>query len=99
METIARFAPHIGRAVRGWDEPARQIASNSGIDLGVALEKIRSLTENANMGLDAATGRYVDLVLAEIIDPTKVVRVGLENAVSVACGSPKLDPGVIFVAP
>jgi chaperonin GroEL len=65
-------------------EPARQIASNSGIDLGVALEKIRSLTENVNMGLDTATGRYVDLVLAGIIDPTKVVRVGLENAVSVA---------------
>ena len=65
-------------------EPARQIASNSGIDLGMALEKIRSLTENVNMRLDTATGRYVDLVLAGIIDPTKVVRVGLENAVSVA---------------
>lgn len=38
-------------------EPARQIASNSGIDLGVALEKIRSLTENVNLGLAAATGR------------------------------------------
>jgi len=36
------------------------------------------------MGLDAATGRYVDLVEAGIIDPTKVVRVALENAVSVA---------------
>lgn len=69
---------------QGLTEPARQIASNSGIDLGVALEKIRSLTENVNLGLAAATGRCVDLVLAGIIDPTKIVRVGLESAVSVA---------------
>jgi chaperonin GroEL len=65
-------------------EPARQIAANSGFDPGVALEKIRSATGKASMGLDAATGRYVDLVEAGIIDPTKVVRVALENAVSVA---------------
>jgi chaperonin GroEL len=67
-------------------EPARQIAFNSGIDAGVAIEKIRSSAggANANVGLDAATGRYVDLVEAGIIDPTKVVRVALENAVSVA---------------
>jgi chaperonin GroEL len=37
-----------------------------------------------NMGFDASTGRYVDLVQAGIIDPTKVVRTALENAVSVA---------------
>ena len=37
-----------------------------------------------NYGLDASTGKYVDLVEAGIIDPTKVVRLGLENAVSVA---------------
>jgi chaperonin GroEL len=65
-------------------EPARQIAFNSGIDPGVAIEKIRSAAGNATLGLDAATGRYVDLVEAGIIDPTKVVRVALENAVSVA---------------
>ena len=65
-------------------EPARQIALNSGIDPGVAIEKIRSASSNPTMGLDAATGRYVDLVEAGIIDPTKVVRVALENAVSVA---------------
>jgi chaperonin GroEL len=39
---------------------------------------------HGNHGFDAATGRYVDLVEAGIIDPTKVVRVALENAVSVA---------------
>ena len=65
-------------------EPARQIALNSGIDPGVAIERIRSASGNANLGLDAATGRYVDLMEAGIIDPTKVVRVALENAVSVA---------------
>jgi chaperonin GroEL len=65
-------------------EPVRQIAFNSGIDAGVAIEKIRSAGSTPNFGLDAATGRYVDLVEAGIIDPTKVVRVALENAVSVA---------------
>jgi chaperonin GroEL len=65
-------------------EPARQIALNSGIDAGIAIEKIHTLTGNVNVGLDAATGHYVDLMEAGIIDPTKVVRVALENAVSVA---------------
>jgi chaperonin GroEL len=41
-------------------------------------------TSQGNVGFDAATGRYVDLVEAGIIDPTKVVRVAIENAVSVA---------------
>jgi chaperonin GroEL len=65
-------------------EPARQIAANSGLDPGVAIEKIRTAGTNPTMGLDAATGQYVDLVESGIIDPTKVVRVALENAVSVA---------------
>jgi len=65
-------------------EPARQIAANSGLDPGVAVEKIRAAAATPAVGLDAATGRYVDLVQAGIIDPTKVVRVALENAVSVA---------------
>ena len=65
-------------------EPARQIAVNSGIDAGVAVERIRSASGQISFGLDAATGRYVDLAEAGIIDPTKVVRVALENAVSVA---------------
>ncbi len=65
-------------------EPARQIALNSGIDAGVVVEKIRNNSANVNFGLDAATGSYVDLVEAGIIDPTKVVRIALENAVSVA---------------
>jgi len=62
--------------------PARQIASNSGADAGVVVDKMR--TGTGNFGFDAATGKYVDLVEAGIIDPTKVVRLALENAVSVA---------------
>jgi chaperonin GroEL len=62
--------------------PARQIADNSGIDDGVAVDRMRS--SSGNIGLDAARGEYVDLIEAGIVDPTKVVRVALENATSVA---------------
>jgi chaperonin GroEL len=67
---------------RALEAPARQIAENSGADGGVVVEKMRA--GNGNFGFDAATNRYVDLVEAGIIDPTKVVRLGLENAASVA---------------
>ncbi len=62
--------------------PARQIALNSGVDAGVVVDRMRSGT--GSYGFDAAKSTYVDLVAAGIIDPTKVVRVALENAVSVA---------------
>jgi chaperonin GroEL len=64
------------------EAPARQIAENSGVDGGVVLERLRQ-TEG-NVGFDAEAGLYTDLVTAGIIDPTKVVRTGLENAASVA---------------
>ena len=64
------------------EAPVRQIADNSGVDAGVVVEHMRAGT--GNLGFDAAAGAYVDLVAAGIIDPTKVVRVALENAVSVA---------------
>ena len=67
---------------RALETPTRQIAENSGFDGGVVVDKMRSGT--GNFGFDAARGTYVDLVAAGIIDPTKVVRVALENAVSVA---------------
>lgn len=67
---------------RAIEAPARTIARNSAVDDGVVIE--RMLLGNGNHGFDAATGSYVDLVEAGIIDPTKVVRVALENAVSVA---------------
>ncbi len=62
--------------------PSRQIAENSGVDAGVVLDRMRNGT--GNFGFDAARGVYVDLIEAGIIDAAKVVRVAIENAVSVA---------------
>lgn len=62
--------------------PARQIAQNSAVDGGVVVAKM--LESKGNIGFDAAQKTYVDLMKSGIIDPTKVVRVALENAVSVA---------------
>jgi chaperonin GroEL len=67
---------------RALEGPARQIAENSATDGGVAVA--RMLDGKGNYGFDAARKQYVDLVEAGIIDPTKVVCVALENAVSVA---------------
>ena len=67
---------------RALEAPARQIAENSGADGGVVVEKMR--TGSGSFGFDAGVRQYVDLVEAGIIDPTKVVRLALENAVSVA---------------
>jgi chaperonin GroEL len=67
---------------RALEAPTRQIAENSAIDGGVVVA--RMLEGKANYGFDAARKEYVDLVEAGIIDPTKVVRIALENAVSVA---------------
>ncbi|HEX7019573.1 MAG TPA: chaperonin GroEL [Gemmatimonadaceae bacterium] len=67
---------------RALEAPTRQIAANSGLDAGVVVDRMRSTP--GTVGLDAATSRYVDLIDAGIVDATKVVRVALENAVSVA---------------
>ena len=67
---------------RALESPARQIAENSSVDGGVVVA--RMLAEKGNIGFDAAKKEYIDLVEAGIIDPTKVVRIALENAVSVA---------------
>jgi len=67
---------------RALEAPARQIAENSAVDGGVVVA--RMLGGQGNFGFDAARKEYVDLVEAGIIDPVKVVRIALENAVSVA---------------
>jgi chaperonin GroEL len=67
---------------RALEAPARQIAENSAVDGGVVVA--RMLSGNGNEGFDASRKEYVDLIEAGIIDPTKVVRIALENAVSVA---------------
>ena len=67
---------------RALEAPTRQIAENSATDGGVVVA--RMLEGKGNYGFDAGRKEYVDLVEAGIIDPTKVVRIALENAVSVA---------------
>ena len=67
---------------RALEAPTRQIAENSTVDGGVVVDRMRN--GKGNYGFDASRCEYVDLVEAGIIDPTKVVRIGLENAVSVA---------------
>jgi chaperonin GroEL len=67
---------------RSLEVPVRQIAENSAVDGGVVVS--RMIEGKGNFGFDAGRKEYVDLVEAGIIDPTKVVRVALENAVSVA---------------
>lgn len=66
---------------RALEAPVRQLAENSDLDGGVVVLKTR---EGDGIGLDASSDRYVDLLEAGIIDPTKVLRIALENAVSVA---------------
>jgi chaperonin GroEL len=64
------------------EAPLKQIAINAGLEGGVVAEKVRNLP--SGHGLNAATGEYVDLVAAGIIDPTKVTRSALQNAASIA---------------
>jgi len=67
---------------RALEAPARQIAENSAADGGVVVD--RMVNGSGNTGFDAARKQYVDLLDAGIVDPAKVVRIALENAVSVA---------------
>ena len=62
--------------------PLRQIATNAGLEGGVIAEKVAGLAKG--YGLNAATGEYVDMVAAGIIDPAKVTRSALQNAASIA---------------
>ncbi|GLY23482.1 chaperonin GroEL [Micromonospora echinospora] len=64
------------------DAPLRQIAVNAGLEGGVVVERVRNL--DPGHGLNAATGEYVDLLAAGIIDPAKVTRSALQNASSIA---------------
>lgn len=64
------------------EEPMRQIAKNAGVDGSVIIQKIRE--NNGDFGYNARTDEYVNMFEAGVIDPTKVTRVALENAASVA---------------
>ncbi|MEA3512337.1 MAG: chaperonin GroEL [Campylobacterota bacterium] len=68
------------RAVRA---PMKQIAANAGYDAGVVVNEVEK-SNDTNLGFDAAKGTYIDMYEAGIVDPTKVERVAMQNAVSVA---------------
>jgi chaperonin GroEL len=67
---------------RAIEEPLKQIANNAGAKGDVVVEEVKKLTDN--MGYNALTGKYEDLILAGIVDPTKVTRSALQNAASAA---------------
>jgi chaperonin GroEL len=64
------------------DEPLRQIAANAGVEGAIVVQKVTG--EKGSLGYNAEKDRYEDLLKAGVIDPTKVVRVALQNAASVA---------------
>ncbi|MER3581319.1 MAG: chaperonin GroEL [Patescibacteria group bacterium] len=78
------IAEYIGATIikQAVEAPLRQIAQNAGLDPSIVVDKVKS--EKDSFGLNAATLQYEDLIKAGIIDPTKVTRVALENALSVA---------------
>jgi chaperonin GroEL len=67
---------------RSLEAPMRQIAVNAGYEGGVVVDKVKSA--DGNIGFDASTGEYTDLIEAGVIDPAKVTRSTLQNAASVA---------------
>jgi chaperonin GroEL len=68
---------------RALEEPIRQIVENAGLEGSVVVEKVKAETV-ATRGFDAESLEYVDMIQAGIIDPTKVERIALQNAASVA---------------
>jgi chaperonin GroEL len=64
------------------EAPLKQISINAGLEGGVVVEKVRNL--ETGFGLNAATGEYVDMIKAGILDPAKVTRSALQNAASIA---------------
>jgi chaperonin GroEL len=68
---------------RALQSPVRQVAENAGTEGSVVVGKLLDRND-VNYGYDAQTGEYVDMVKSGIIDPTKVVRLALQNAASVA---------------
>ena len=68
--------------LKALEEPAKQIARNSGLEPAVIVEKVKS--EKEGIGFDASSETYVDMKKAGIVDPTKVTRSALQNAASIA---------------
>jgi chaperonin GroEL len=75
-------ATGINIVLRSLEEPVRQIAHNAGLEGSIIVERLKN--EQVGIGFNAATGEYVNMVEAGIVDPTKVTRSALQNAASVA---------------
>jgi chaperonin GroEL len=67
---------------RSLEEPLRQIANNAGHEGSITVEKVKDMEQN--MGFNALTEKYEDLIKSGVLDPTKVVRIALQNAASIA---------------
>jgi len=67
---------------RALEEPIRQIAGNAGVEGSIVVQKVRE--GSGSFGFNAETEQYEDMIAAGIIDPTKVTRVALEHAASIA---------------
>jgi chaperonin GroEL len=80
---------------RALEEPIRQIATNAGADGSIVVDKVR--TQGGNVGFNALTGQYEDLVQAGVTDPTMVSRSALQNAASI--GSLIVTTNVIVAEP
>lgn len=74
----------IGRNIirRALEEPIRKISENAGMEASVVVNKVKE--EKPNVGYDAAQDKFVDMIQAGVIDPTKVTRSALQNAAGVA---------------
>ncbi len=81
LDEEERFGADVVRKALG--EPLRQIAQNAGLDGSIVVEKVKAQKE-VNFGFNAQTEKYEDLFASGIIDPTKVARLALQNAASVA---------------
>ena len=68
---------------RACEEPVRQIVLNAGVEGAIIVEKIKE-NSNPNYGYNAYSSEYEDLIVAGVIDPTKVTRTALQNAASIA---------------
>jgi chaperonin GroEL len=80
---------------RALEEPIRQIARNAGADGSIVVDKVRN--EGGNVGFNALTGEYEDLIAAGVTDPTMVSRSALQNAASI--GSLIVTTDVIVAEP
>jgi chaperonin GroEL len=72
----------VGIVRRALEEPMRQIVANAGQDPAIVIERVRE--GSGNFGYNAATNEYGDMVEMGVIDPTKVTRLALQNAASIA---------------